>query len=194
MTSTTSSTRSGSRGTTLAGRAIRATSLAALIGLGLTTVATTTITTAAAATAAATDDTPIARWSDRIWSAAKSGDAQTLEESFANVPESGVPGLADRIRERIAERAEHRQAAEDDLGAQRDAARTKLSEALANDEVTQALTAAVELQTISDDWNAVLDEELVNDLVIRAEALDATAQEDGDLLLSQEVLFRLRTL
>lgn len=190
MTRTTDPTRSGPRTISLAGRTVRATSLVAFIGLGVAAVFATTMTTAAAAS----DDTPIARWSDRIWSAAKSGDAKALEESFANVPESGVPGLADRIRERIAERAEHRQAAADDLGEQRDAARTKLSEALADDAVTQALTAAVELQTISDDWNAVLDEELVNDLVTRAEALDATAQEDGDLLLSQEVLFRLRTL
>ena len=136
----------------------------------------------------------VSRWSDSIWSAAKSGDFAAVEAGLKEVPESQAHAESKRLRDSIAARAEH--LSEDTLvrEAGRAEALAELKTAFDKDEVTKALTAAVKLQTLSDDWTAALALPEIAALVTRAEAFETVAQDAGDWLVAQEILIRLRTL
>ena len=149
--------------------------------------------TLGAETARATAE-DVARWSDSVWEAAKSGDLDTVERALQNVPDSVAELETKRLRDFIAARNAH----VDEDGKVRETDRAKalseMKEAAAKHEVTKALTAAVRLQTLSDNWAAALELAEMRELVSQAEAAEAKAQQEGDWLVAQEVLFRLRTL
>ncbi|MCE2882696.1 MAG: S41 family peptidase [Planctomycetaceae bacterium] len=136
----------------------------------------------------------VARWSDSVWNAAKSGDSKAVEEALRNVPESSASADAARLRERIASRTEHA----DEGGKTRDADREKALEEMRKEmgagELTKALTSAVKMQTLSDDWAAALALPEMKELVPQAETGFADASAKGEWLSAQEIMFRLRTL
>ncbi|MFM7259296.1 MAG: S41 family peptidase [bacterium] len=136
----------------------------------------------------------VARWSDTVWEAAKTGDLATVERALKNVPDSVAELETKRLRDFIASRNAH--VDEDDKVRETDRAKalSELKEAAAKHEVTKALTAAVRLQTLSDNWAAALDLPEMRELIAQADVAEAKAQTEGDWLVSQEILFRLRTL
>jgi carboxyl-terminal processing protease len=144
--------------------------------------------------ARADEATDVGRWSDGVWAAAKNGDLSEVEAALAKVPDSFAATQAKQLRELIAVRAQHA-----DEGAKtRETDRTKaladLKENFAKKEITKALTDAVRLQTLSDNWSAALKIPEIVELVKASEAAEAKAAEEGDWLVAQEILFRLRTL
>jgi carboxyl-terminal processing protease len=140
------------------------------------------------------DPIDIARWSDMVWNAAKSGDLDTVEKALANVPPSVAALEAKRLRDFIAVRNAHVDEGTKVRDADRAKALEEMKEASAKGETTKALTAAVKLQTLSDNWAAALDLPEMRELFAKAETAEATAQKDGDWLVAQEILFRMRTL
>ena len=136
----------------------------------------------------------VSRWSDSIWNAAKTGDLAAVEAALQNVPDSRAQGESKRLRDFIATRSQH--VAEDTKtrDGDREKALGELNEAFGKNEITKALTAAVKLQTLSDDWAAALAMPEIQDLVKKAESSEVDAQAAGDWLVAQEILFRLRTL
>ncbi len=136
----------------------------------------------------------VARWSDSVWNAAKSGDLQAVEASLKQVPESQASGLSKHLRDSITARAEHLTADTTEREADRAEALVELKTAFDKGETTKALTAAVKLQTLSDDWSAALTLPEVIALVARAQTAETDAQNAGDWLVAQEILIRLRTL
>jgi carboxyl-terminal processing protease len=133
-------------------------------------------------------------WSDGIWSAAMSSDAELMGAYLDSIPETAQPERAERLREAFASYKSHLDAASIDRSEDRQAALERLKELFAEEKVVEALTAAVELQTLSDNWDEVLELEELNELLVRAESDWQTAFESGDLLLAQDLLYRLRTL
>jgi len=157
-----------------------------------------TIATAAGAapTAPAASAVPgdVARWSETVWNAARSGDLETVEKALRQIPDSRATAESKRLREIVAARASH----VDEGTKTRDADRAKALEDLkaevAKGEVTKALTAAVKYQTLSDDMGAALHVPEIQALAATAEKARAEAEERGDWLVAQEILYRLRTL
>jgi carboxyl-terminal processing protease len=133
-------------------------------------------------------------WSDGLWTAAISGDQALLDEYLANVPATAQPGRGQALREAIDSYRSHLNAASEDRSEDRDAALERLKEHLAADEMVKGLTAAVEVQTLADDWDEMLEIEQVQMLLARSQSDWKAAMEEGDLLLAQDLLYRLRTL
>ena len=136
----------------------------------------------------------VARWSDSVWNAAKSGDLTAVEGALKAVPESLATENAKVLRELVALRTQHADEGAKTRESDRAKALEELKGNLAKGEVTKALTDAVRLQTLSDDWAAVLAIPEMVELVKVAETRQADADAAGDFLVAQEILFRLRTL
>ncbi len=154
---------------------------------------------AASAGAAGEDDAgvgtlPLPQWSEAVWRAAIDGREDALDAYLEAVPAEAVGSSAMRLRQRVADRERHADSTDASRREERAAAIEQLQDSLAAGEITKALTAAVQAQTLSEDWGEALEEPLVRDLVAAAEQAAAAAAEDGDWLLAQEILFRLRTL
>jgi len=136
----------------------------------------------------------VGRWSDAVWSAAKKGDLSAVEGALMAVPESLATENAKVLRELVALRSQHADEGAKTRESDRAKALESLKENAAAGEVTKALTDAVRLQTLSDDWASVLAMPEMTELVKVAEKRQAEADEAGDFLVAQEILFRLRTL
>jgi carboxyl-terminal processing protease len=136
----------------------------------------------------------VGRWSDSVWNAAKSGDLTAVEGALKAVPESLATENAKVLRELVALRTQHADEGAKTRETDRAKALEELKGNLTKGEVTMALTDAVRLQTLSDDWAAVLAIPEMVELVKVAEVRQAEADTAGDFLVAQEILFRLRTL
>ncbi|MCP4938762.1 MAG: hypothetical protein GY921_06215, partial [Phycisphaeraceae bacterium] len=133
-------------------------------------------------------------WRASLWEAAIDGDAAAVESHLAALPADADDASRKELVAALAARDGHDAKSDDDRDAGRREAMEELEAKLAEDDVTGALTAAVRLQTLSDDWNAVLEAEEIEALVKQAEAVEALARTERDWLRVQEILFRLRTL
>ncbi|MHC4833059.1 MAG: hypothetical protein ACYTFH_04010 [Planctomycetota bacterium] len=138
-------------------------------------------------------DPTVASWSDAIWQAAIEDRMDEVERLLDRVPDHGGQA-ASRLRERVESRDRHADASDEDRGKERAEALEELDAELAAGDLSKALTAAVRIQTLSDDWAEVLDSERIAELIRQAEIAERDAEERGDFLLAQEILFRLRTL
>jgi carboxyl-terminal processing protease len=143
---------------------------------------------------AAIGNADVSTWSDGVWHAAKTGDEARLASSLSAVPATRAISQAERLKAGITELEAHRGETIAERARQRAEAEKELTEALAKEDISKALTAAVKFQTLSDHWNDALQRDDVKRLVTIAEAANAKALETDDLLLAQEILFRLRTL
>ncbi len=133
-------------------------------------------------------------WRASLWKAAIDGNDAVVESHLAALPADADEVGRQELLEALEARDGHDAKSDDDRDTGRREAMEELQAKLAEDDVTGALTAAVRLQTLSDDWNAVLDAVEIKALVEEAEAVESRARADRDWLQVQEILFRLRTL
>lgn len=133
-------------------------------------------------------------WRAGLWQAALEGRSADVDAHLARLPKGADEVRADKLRAALEARSDHQTATDEDREEGRMKAADEIREALAEKDLTDALTAAIELQTLSDDWDAVLGEAGIQELVRVAEAAEVEARERRDWLFVQEILFRLRTL
>ncbi|MAD79182.1 MAG: hypothetical protein CMJ51_07425 [Planctomycetaceae bacterium] len=133
-------------------------------------------------------------WRQGVWEAALEGRTGEMMEYLEVIPGEADPDRADALRAAMDARDGHAAATDEDRADGRTEARKKIADALESENLTEALTGAVELQTLSDDWEAVLSDPEIVKLVQTAETREAEARLVGDWLFVQEILFRLRTL
>ena len=143
---------------------------------------------------AAEEANDVGRWSDAVWSAAKSGDLPAVENALKVVPDSRASAQAKQLRHLIAVRAQHVDEGTKTRDADRQKALGDLKANFAKGEITKALTDSVRLQTLSDNWAEALKLPEIVELVAAAEKAEEKAAAEGDWLTAQESLFRLRTL
>ncbi|MBC03928.1 MAG: hypothetical protein CMJ34_11600 [Phycisphaerae bacterium] len=136
----------------------------------------------------------VAAWRDDLWQAALEGRLDDVDAHFASIPAGADADRAASLRMALEARTDHEAATIEDREEGRRKAAEEIREALDEQDLTEALTAAIELQTLSDDWNAVLEEPVIQELVRTAEEAEEGAREQRDWLFVQEILFRLRTL
>lgn len=146
----------------------------------------------AAVEVAVPDD--LGAWRSGLWQAALDGDESAVGAYLDALPDGADSAAMAALEQSLDARDSHAAKTDEDRAEGRLAAAKKIEEALAEEDLTKALTAAVELQTLSDDWDAVLDEPGIVALVAAAEAAETTARDAGDWLFVQEILYRLRTL
>lgn len=130
-------------------------------------------------------------WRESVWTAALDGNTGELEALLAAIPTDADADAAANLKAIIDARAVHLDAAQETREEAFTEAKVALDEALAKEDLPEALFAAVKVQSLSDDWSAALDDEIIQSLIADADVL---ASETDDLLLSQELLFRLRML
>ncbi len=150
---------------------------------------------AVASPTAAQDDTRALRdWSQSVWDSARQGNSRALETYFTRLPAGPdiepVRSLRSSIERHHVNRAEAR-TTRDEARAE---ARQQMQEYLAAGEVSRALIEAVMVQTLSDDLPAVVGEPDVSQVIAKAKATLPIAQQEGDWLLAQELLYRLNVL
>lgn len=133
-------------------------------------------------------------WRQGLWTAALDGNEAAVDAYFEAIPTGADAASVTALREALAARDSHVAATDEDRAEGRLVAAKKIEDALAEGNLTAALTGAVELQTLSDDWDAVLDEPGIVALVQAAGNAESTARAEGDWLFVQEILYRLRTL
>ncbi len=144
--------------------------------------------------AVASGDATVADWSDAVWNAAKSGDLTALETTLKQVPKAHAKSAADAIQSLLDARSKHLELSTAERATKRQEALGKLHTELEKGNTSKALLAAVEVQTLSDDWSAVLSLPEMQTLIEKAEAGALAAIEAKDWMVAQEYFFRLRML
>jgi carboxyl-terminal processing protease len=136
----------------------------------------------------------IREWARAVWESANQGDHGALEGYLSKIPEPPDNEQAQRLRAALDQHNDNLQTALANRTEARADARERMMEELAADELSKALTAAVEVQTLSDDLQAILDEPEIAEVVARAQAEIPPARREGDWLFAYELLYRLNVL
>jgi carboxyl-terminal processing protease len=141
-------------------------------------------------------DAPISvrDWSHDIWASAQEGDLTTIEKLFEKQPVGFDDDRLARLREGLELYRTNREAAGQRLTESREAALDDLGAAIEEADVSQALFAAVQFQSLASSFDAALAEPQVQHAIDLAKAEIPVAEQDEDWLYVQELVYRLRTL
>lgn len=144
--------------------------------------------------AAALDDPPTIReWSEGVWHAAKDGDEQALADLLAISP-IGEGARVDHVRAGLSRYKANLANAAEARAASRTEALESIEEHIENGNIIEALGSAVEYQTLSSDLEGVLAEPQIRDVIHLAKRELPQAESNGDWLVAQQLVYRLRTL
>jgi len=158
------------------------------IGIGSLGVATTT-------GAGAGLDVDPAEWSSRFWEAAREGDRARIDVLLDQAPEVKDGAPAERLRSlsvRLEANWEQQEAQREERLAE---VREELAEAAGEEgDLSEALGLAVEMQVLTHEDPAVLEDELVKGVIERAEREAFAAEAEGDWLHAYELFYRLNSL
>jgi carboxyl-terminal processing protease len=133
-------------------------------------------------------------WARAVWDSANQGDLGALENYLSKIPEPPDNKQAQRLRAALDQHNDNLQTAMANRTEARAEARQRMNEQLATGAISKALTAAVEVQTLSDDHKAVLHDPDIAAIVAKAEGEIPAARRDGDWLYAYELLYRLDVL
>lgn len=138
-----------------------------------------------------------AQWSDHVWTSARQsagGGGTAALELLTTLPEGldeatlgGLIASIDRYERHIDQREQDRAARIEEL-------RSDLDEALAEEDLLEALTSALELQMISPDQGAVLREGKIKGLIDAAASKAADDESEGKWLDAYALYSRLHLL
>jgi carboxyl-terminal processing protease len=160
-------------------------------------IALTTLLLAAGAAAPPRPEAAIPQtvqeWATLVWEAARSNRA-LLDDRLRQFPEVAGNEQALRVRAEIEQYHDHARTAIANRDEARAKAETKMKDELAAGEISRALTAAVEVQTLSEDMQAALGTDPMRQVVERARAEIPAAEQGGDWLFAYEILYRLNVL
>jgi carboxyl-terminal processing protease len=135
-------------------------------------------------------------WSDSVWRSALTGDRSALEERFSNLPETGA--AADQRLLRMREALDSHRENTREATAKREEARAKAMEqmhaSLSEHDLSDALKAAVEVQTLDSKLDSVFDDPKFSALVEEVAQTLPELEKQGEWLRAQELVFRMRTL
>ncbi len=142
------------------------------------------------------DEQPLSiqEWSRLVWDSARRGDQNQLETYLQRIPVPLENQHARRLREDIDQHNNNLKTSLANRAEARADARQRMIDQLDQGEISQALTAAVEVQTLSDDLEAILTDDEIVRVVSRAKAQVPVARREGDWLYAYELLYRLNVL
>lgn len=147
------------------------------------------------APAAPDDAATVQTWSSLVWQSALDGRAGDVERFLTDAPRDTIAGEAgSRFKQTLDLRETNRTKAASARDDARIKALARLDEKLESDDLINALEAAVEVQTLSPDMTAMLDEPRFERLIAWAEQQVPQVETRRDWLYAQELLYSLRTL
>ncbi len=134
-------------------------------------------------------------WSDELWRAAQADDIARVERLLASIPE-GQSGAAATLATRVEQRRAHQEQSSLTRNEEASKRREGVDANLAAGNVSKALLDAVNLKFLlpRDEYSAWLSSPSATRLVDAAERTAREADAADDLLLEQEMLFRLKAL
>jgi len=136
----------------------------------------------------------VAEWSAAVWSASKAGDEAKVDALLASPPADVTAGTLSRLGEMVAVRGEHASSTSRSIADDIARKRTELRRALDADDLTRAMVAAANLKFLCLEWVCELENKDIAEAMKRAEKTAAEAEAAGDLLMAQEMYYRLRGL
>jgi hypothetical protein len=136
----------------------------------------------------------IREWARAVWESANQGDHGALEGYLSKIPEPPDNEQAQRLRAALDQHNDNLQTALANRTDARAEAHERMVAEMTEGEISKALTSAVEVQTLSDDLEATLDDPRIADVVNRARAEIPPARREGDWLYAYELLYRLNVL
>ena len=148
------------------------------------------------ATQARADDQQLTldQWARLVWDSASRGDLGALDTYLKRFPDAPGNELAEEFQKTLDQHNDNLQNALVTRTEARAEARQRMEAQLGAGEISQALTSAVEVQTLSDDMKEILDHEEMINVVTKAEARIPVARREGDWLYAYELLYRLNVL
>ncbi|MHC4430158.1 MAG: S41 family peptidase, partial [Planctomycetota bacterium] len=136
----------------------------------------------------------VEQWSKLVWEPARQGDRSTLDTYLRTLPEHAENDQTRRFREAIEQRRDNLELSLANRAEARNEARDKMTAHLESGEISQALTTAVEVQTLAEDREAILEEVMLAEVIRKARQQLPLARREGDWLLAYELLYRLNVL
>ncbi|MBX3356166.1 MAG: PDZ domain-containing protein [Phycisphaeraceae bacterium] len=133
-------------------------------------------------------------WSNAVWNAAKASDSARVDELLSKPPEDIDGAALKRLRELVEHRNENIRATQRSIEEEIGRKRAELRRALDANDMTRAMLAAANLKFLCKEWVCELEQADVAEAIRRAEQIAERAEQEGDLLLAQEMFFRLRGL
>ena len=137
---------------------------------------------------------PGSAWSEALWNAARTGDRAAVDRLLAEVPDGESPADTERVREAAKRLFEHRAETAKDVAKEREEKLAEMREAVKAGNATKALIGAAYLKFLSDDWKRDIASPDVKEAIALAERRYAESRTEGDWLLAEELLNRLRSL
>jgi hypothetical protein len=137
---------------------------------------------------------PLTEWARGVWKSANDGDLGALERHLKTFPEEPGTASALQFKQTLARHNENYESAMAHRDEARADALARMGEQLEANEVSQALTAAVEVQTLTDDRQGILEDPKLTEVVTRARAQVPVSRREGDWLYAYELLYRLNVL
>ncbi len=136
----------------------------------------------------------LADWAGQIWNTAKAGDGDKVFAMLEMLPENHELSAVKELRKDIDLENEHLASAESQRLERLTEVWGELDEHLAEEDLSKALGAAVEIHSLSEDKESVLANAKVAGLVDKAQDAARLASDEGRWLDAQDLLFRLNLL
>lgn len=136
----------------------------------------------------------VVEWSNAVWSAAQASDMERVNALLAEPPAAAGDAALARLREMIELRREHQLANETKREQEIAKRRAEVRRALDQDDLSRAMIAAATLKYLCREWACELEQKDIAEAIRRSEEAAKRAEAEGDLLLAQELYFRLRSL
>lgn len=140
------------------------------------------------------DKQALAEWSQNVWRSAMSGASDRAMDLLGSLPENAADALGTDFQASLRQyrsNIESRESLRDSGIAE---AREKLAEALAKDNLLDALRSAIEIDTLRNRDRSILAEPDVAQLVRRSETKARELEADGDWLRAHALFARLHLL
>lgn len=132
-------------------------------------------------------------WSNEIWQAAIDGEHDRVDSMLAQLP--AVENEAyEQFRVHLDEWHAHQQQAAEYVSTRRAEAYVELEQAIEAGDYIESLRSAVEVQTLSEDFDAVLNDPKIASAIAAANAKIPELILERDWIYTQEILMGLRTL
>jgi len=136
----------------------------------------------------------VVEWSNAVWSAAQASDLATVDALLADPPAAAGDAELARLREMVTLRLEHQRTGQAKLDQEIAKKRAEVRRALDQDDLSRALIAAANLKYLCREWVCELEHKDIAEAIERTEKAAEKAEAAGDLILAQELYFRLRGL
>ena len=135
------------------------------------------------------------QWAADIWESAHKGDQIRVERLLNALPDPKADSVyVSRYLNSLQIHRDSLDTAAADLDSSRQEAVDEMQAHLDEDELTQAIRSAIKVQDLYDDFDDAFGDDSIKNVIVRAEKRLDEVEEAGNWLVTQELLYLLRTM